>query len=345
MKTKGLIIALFAILATSTTFAQTTQTGVLEERIAKLEESNSKWSKIVEKLPTISGYTFIRYQYNDAASQTNTFDIRRARLSLSGKPAKWFEYKIQLEFASSPKIMDAYAKFKIDPMFNVQVGQMKIPFSIENPLSPTSLEFIDNAKFIGAYLPTGGRDIGLQVSGGFFPQEKSGKDLIEYTVAVMNGNEINKKDDNTAKDFSGNLKFNICKNLMLQYSLYEGKMGEIHHDANNHKSMHGAGAWYNGDKFNVRSEYYHVDFQGIKGQSCYAQVAYNIKSKVYPAFRFDYIDHDLDLHNNSEFDYSVGINYVPAKFVGLQVNYTCKTFGDPSKHTVNNIAAQCFFKF
>ena len=127
MKTKGLIIALFAMLATSTTFAQTTQTGVLEERIAKLEESNSKWSKIVEKLPTISGYTFIRYQYNDAASQTNTFDIRRARLSLSGKPAKWFEYKIQLEFASSPKIMDAYAKFKIDPMFNVQVGQMKIP--------------------------------------------------------------------------------------------------------------------------------------------------------------------------------------------------------------------------
>ena len=258
MKTKGLIIALFAMFATSTTFAQTTQTGVLEERIAKLEESNSKWSKIVEKLPTISGYTFIRYQYNDAASQTNTFDIRRARLSLSGKPAKWFEYKIQLEFASSPKIMDAYAKFKIDPMFNVQVGQMKIPFSIENPLSPTSLEFIDNAKFIGAYLPTGGRDIGLQVSGGFFPQEKSGKDLIEYTVAVMNGNEINKKDDNTAKDFSGNLKFNICKNLMLQYSLYEGKMGEIHHDANNHKSMHGAGAWYNGDKFNIRSEYYHV---------------------------------------------------------------------------------------
>ena len=88
MKTKGLIIALFAMLVTSTTFAQTTQTGVLEERIAKLEESNSKWSKIVEKLPKISGYVFMRYQYNDASSKTNTFDIRRARMSFSGTPAK-----------------------------------------------------------------------------------------------------------------------------------------------------------------------------------------------------------------------------------------------------------------
>ena len=345
MKTKRFFVALATIFIATATFAQSQETDALEERIAQLEASNSKWSKVVEKLPKISGYVFMRYQYNDASSKTNTFDIRRARMSFSGTPAKWFEYKLQLEFASSPKIMDAYGTFKIDPMFNVQVGQMKIPFSIENPLSPTSLEFIDNAKFIGAYLPTGGRDIGLQVSGGFFPQEKSGKNFVEYAVAIMNGNEINKKDDNTAKDFSGYLIFNPCKNLMLQYSLYEGKMGEIHHDANNHKSMHGAGAWYKGDKFNIRSEYYHVDFQGTKGQSCYAQIAYGIKGKVYPAFRFDYIDHDFNLHNNSEFDYSVGINYVPAKFVGLQVNYTCKTFGDPSKHTVNNIAAQCFFKF
>ena len=345
MKTKRLIVALAALFFATATFAQQQQTQNLEERVTQLEASNSKWSKVLEKLPKISGYISTRYQYNDASPRTNTFDVRRARMTFSGAPAKWFQYKFQLEFAGSPKILDAYATFNINPMFNVQAGQMKIPFAIENPISPSALEFIDNGLFLGAYLPTGGRDIGVQINGGFFPLKKTGKNFIEYAVAVMNGNEINKKDDNSAKDFAGYLIFNPCKNLMLQYSLYEGKMGEIHHDKNNVNSMHGAGIWYKDGRCNFRSEYFHVDKQGVKGQSCYAQFAYTIKDKVSPAFRFDYIDNQLKVHNNTEIDYAIGVNYVPAKFVGLQVNYTYKTFSDPSKDNINYITAQCFFTF
>ena len=93
--------------------------------------------------PKLSGFINLRYQYEDG---NNSFDIRRARLDLKGDPVKWMDYRLQLDVSSSPKIMDAFVRLKFHPMFNVQAGQFKLAFSLENPYSPLAIETLYNSQ-------------------------------------------------------------------------------------------------------------------------------------------------------------------------------------------------------
>ncbi|MDD5315157.1 MAG: porin, partial [Bacteroidales bacterium] len=100
----------------------------VQAQVSDLEARTTKLEGIVSKLPKMSGFINLRYQYED---QTNSFDIRRARLDFRGNPVKWFDYRLQVDFASSPKIIDAFVRLKISPMFNLQAGQFKLAFSLE----------------------------------------------------------------------------------------------------------------------------------------------------------------------------------------------------------------------
>lgn len=69
---------------------------------------------------------------------------RQARpRGVQGRPLAKIDYRLQLEFAS-PKIVDAYLRFKPFDQLNVQIGQFKVPFTIENThYAPLKFEFIE----------------------------------------------------------------------------------------------------------------------------------------------------------------------------------------------------------
>ena len=144
----------------------------VQAQVSDLEARTTKLEGIVSKLPKMSGFINLRYQYED---QTNSFDIRRARMDFRGNPVKWFDYRLQVDFASSPKIIDAFVRLKISPMFNLQAGQFKLAFSLENPYGPLDLETIENSQVISflsgindlAGSKAAGRDIGVAAYGGF----------------------------------------------------------------------------------------------------------------------------------------------------------------------------------
>ncbi|WP_104369425.1 porin [Prevotella sp. MGM1] len=166
--------------------------------------------------PELSGYVIGRYQASlKDGDNSNSFEIRMARLSLSGHIFGDFEYRVQGQvngntetLGSSPRLIDAFAEWQKYGFFKVKAGQFKRPFTFENPMNPIDQGFMGNAqavsKLSGSNDRTGehasnGRDIGIQIQGDLLP-DASGRCLLHYQAGVFNGQGINTKDADNRKD-------------------------------------------------------------------------------------------------------------------------------------------------
>ncbi|WP_291530066.1 porin [Bacteroides sp. UBA939] len=322
-----------SILITSTMTAEAQQADTIQnQRLTKLEN-------ILSKLPKVSGVINFRYRLDEDRS---TFDIRRARLDVKGDISKMFDYRVQVEFASGPRLLDAQIRAKIKPYFNVQIGQFKVPFSLENPYSPTGLECIDNAmaitKLVGysdvSGISANGRDIGVMIYGEVF--KKEGYSIIDYSIGVFNGAGINTTDNNKSKDVIARVNVNPIKTVTLSAS---GYLGEAYlNDSTRHATRDrlGFGIRYDDKKWMFRSEYLYGMTHKTESMGAYAVLAYTFFKKLQPVIRFDYFQEDIYKASTGEIDYMAGVNYwfIPQK-VGLQLNFTYRTFNDTKRNTGN----------
>ena len=243
--------------------------------------------KLIGDYLSISGWMNIQYDYerqlqNDDLTLTelNTFNVRRARLDVKGNINPYLEFRLQGDFAVSPKMVDGFVKVKLAKYFNIQAGQFKIPFTFENPQSPLTLEGIEYAQVISklsgysdvCHVATysGGRDVGLMLYGDLFSFENNGKEIpiLTYKLGVFNGNGMNKKDANLGKDIAGSIE--ICpgvKGLKLAASYYNGdylldnefKINDTltinHKDNFANRDRLTFGGKYENDRLTIRSEY------------------------------------------------------------------------------------------
>ena len=212
------------------------------------------------------------YEYNDAENQSSVFQIRRARLDFKGSPSKWVDYRLQVDFAPNPRLIDAFVKVNFCKYVQLQVGQFKIPFSLENKLSPLDLELTENAQVISALSGykdvtgigtySNGREIGLMLTGTAASAEVRGEriPILTYGIGIFGGNGINVKTDNMAKDVSARLEFcPFVKGLTISLSEYWGKYDMLYNgastgvDGTRFRSAYGIE--YNNHKLLVRSEY------------------------------------------------------------------------------------------
>lgn len=350
--------ALLIMMSSLSAFAQDS----LDVKVNNLEKKVTTLDKIVEKLPKMSGFINTQYTYSDDG--TSTVQIRRARLDFKGDLSKYVDYRLQVDFASSPKIVDAFIRFKITPYFNVQIGQFKVPFTLENPYAPLKLEAIDNAQVI-TYLSgfnngfnkdnSGmGRDLGLTIYGGFI--KKDGFNVIDYTLGVFNGNGVNTKDNNKKKDFAGRLEIHPIKALTLAASFYNGRMnGYTNTTEIMPKNKYAFSIRYDDTKYLFRAEYLRgkSDLGAVSSSGAptttttdgyYAIIGYWIKGKVCPLLRYDTYRKDVLAENGRSTFYMAGIDYWPWKFVRMQLNYTLKDIQSKDK-LVNQVTAMVSVKF
>ena len=175
----------------------------LSAEVETLKGRSAAADRILSRLPRISGYLQLGYEWSDDAS---TFFVKRARVDFQGDISPKIDYRLQLEFAS-PKIVDIYLRYKPLEALNVQVGQFKVPFSIENThYVPLKYEFIEYSmavcRLMGFTDVCGvnatGRDLGAQLYGGLI--DRDGYSILNYNVGVFNGEGINTKDKNKSKD-------------------------------------------------------------------------------------------------------------------------------------------------
>ena len=309
------------------------------------------------ELPKFSGFVNIRYKYSDK-DNSNSFDIRRARLSASGKLHPKLEYKIQAEYETSVKILDAYFIYKVHPAFNIQVGQFKAPFTQESYISPTSLTTIDNTTAIsklngykdesGVSSLANGRDVGIQFQGGFL-KSKAGFSVLNYKIGVFNGSGINTTDNNKKKDVGGNLVVRPLEHLSFSGGYYAGSyygtnptIKDEEEKSDHVRNRANAGIKYDNNKLLVTSEYVYGHTATLEGQGVNVLAAYTIGKHWQPLLSYDYYQKDKNDSADTQI-YQVGVNYRPIKYFRLQAAYTHeKTTGSDD---VNNVIVQATVQF
>lgn len=284
----------------------------------------------------ISGYTQIRFQSLQEAAKPDGMDIRRSRLDFRGQVSPKWEYRLQLDFASvlplAPKITDAYAGFKPYYFLNLQVGQYKIPFSLENLTSSSSLESIERSQVVENLVARNkdvignqnGRDIGLQIYGSFLKLKE--KYLFDYFASILNGAGINATETNEEKDFAGRLVIHLVEGLDIGGSLYSGydKIGNVTFK-NQTRNRVGGEASYTRKNFSVKGEYIEGKDAGIKKAGYYIQASYYIIPKrIQFLAKYDTFDPDKAKINNITTFYIGGINFYFNDWAKCQLNYTYK---------------------
>ena len=206
---------------------------------------------------------------------------------------------------------------------------------------------------------SGGRDVGVMIYGNFFSFERNGKQIpiLTYKLGVFNGNGMNNKDANLAKDIAASIE--VCpgvKGLMLATSYYDGNYYLNANEQNAIRDRLTFGGKYENGRLTVRSEYitgktemldkadgvYTLDSDGFYVAGGYW---FNMKSqKIRPVARYDFLRQDIENPEKNSTYYMVGIDWWPYNNLRLLVNYTVKD--KPGYDNLGNLfQAQLSVKF
>jgi len=132
-------------------------------------------------LTHLTGYAQLDFRgYQSGNHPANTFLVRRARLALEGKVARYYDFKIEGDFAdtSSTLLRDFYVRVHRRESFQVTGGQFKEPFSQEELRSDAVQDFVERS-LANNLAPS--RSPGIMVSGVL------GKGTVEYQLGAFNG--------------------------------------------------------------------------------------------------------------------------------------------------------------
>jgi phosphate-selective porin OprO and OprP len=132
-------------------------------------------------LTYLTGYAQLDFRgYQSGNHPANTFLVRRARLALEGKVARYYDFKVEGDFAdtSSTLLRDFYVRVHRKESFQVAAGQFKEPFSQEELRSDAVQDFVERS-LANNLAPS--RSPGIMVSGVLR------KGIFEYQLGAFNG--------------------------------------------------------------------------------------------------------------------------------------------------------------
>lgn len=122
----------------------------------------------------VSGLVQIDYRRGKAPTATggeHEFNVRRARLNVSGKVNDMLSYGTEISGDNSAAVtfLDAYGMLNVSPMLGVTIGQFKPQFDIEGLEGDNINPFMDRSmvtKAVAGGVSSNFRDKGVQLSGG-----------------------------------------------------------------------------------------------------------------------------------------------------------------------------------
>ncbi len=317
------------------------QVEQLAGEVNALKAKEAKREKLLANLPKISGYVQVGYTYASGERGESSFFVKRARVDMKGDILKEkLDYRLQVDFASKPKIVDVFVQYKPFRQLNLKVGQYKVPFSIESTgYSPLKLEMIDYSLAIRKLmnysdvvgLSASGRDMGASLYGSFW--RCGGRDILSYDLGIFNGEGINTKDGNKSKDFAGRLMLRPAKGLLLSGSYYTGEYGADHLD----RTRYAVGGEYDCGRIILRSEYIAGTTEALNGEGArgefdsdgwYATLGWRATKTLMPALRYESFTGNTAARSATrQQNWQVGLNWQPVKHLRCQLNYTYEACG------------------
>ncbi len=163
-----------------------------------IQSTNGDYRLTLGLLTQVDG----RFDTDTAKPITNTFTIRKARPTLSGRVGRYFDYRFTPDFGNGASVLvDAYIDVRFSSKFRIRTGKDKTPVGYELLIGDAGLLFPERSL---ASLLVPNRDVGVQAQGDL----AGGK--VYYAGGVFNGvpdgvSETTEVDTNNGKDFAGRL--------------------------------------------------------------------------------------------------------------------------------------------
>jgi phosphate-selective porin O/P len=286
---------------------------------------------------------------------TDTFRIRRAELKFTGEISPHFKWTVMIDPAKSLSLnntfttvagttvvkdtsvnqasrilQDAYITLSYWKRVNVNVGQFKIPLSLEGLQSSANLD-TERALFASDRARGGTfgdiRDLGFMLYG---PLTKR----VDYQIGLFNGSGENQN------DLDKNDQKAVAARLVVRPALLKGLQ------------LGGSGVWGNGqradrprrDRLGAEALFVHnnVSLKGevmtgsdgpIHRRGYYGHFVYQFEPRFQGIFRVDTWDPDISKETTAasatERDYVAGFNYfIRERYFKLQFNFVRKTYAN-----------------
>ncbi len=349
-----------------------------------LHGQDSLKTKTLFSVPKFSGYAILQYQYSgQKGDESNTFNLRIARVSVDGTILNDFAYKVQAQIngntstlGNSPRIVDLFLEWKRFDFAKIKLGQFKRPFTLENPMNPIDQGFMNYSQVVSALSgfndrtgehPSNGRDIGIQLEGDFL-KTPSGRNLLHYQVGVFNGQGINTKDVDNKKDVIGGIWVAPVSGLRLGLFGWTGSYARKGEDGvkSLSKRRYAISGEYVINDWTFRSEYIHstgLGFEdtyeekedaskteinlsnGSKADGYYLlAIAPIIKNKLHVKARYDMYRKDARW-DKAKTLYELGADYIFIKHLQISAEYAFVNDRSLLKHNYSMADLQVSFRF
>jgi phosphate-selective porin OprO/OprP len=153
----------------------------------------------------IIGFVHFDYRgYQSGDHPPDTFLVRRARLGLEGKLAKYFEYKVLGDFADPrTPLRDAFVTIHKINELQFRFGQFKEPFGQEEITPVTNVDFVERSM-VDNLVPS--RSPGMMVFGVI------NKGVFEYYLGAFNGKGLLATNNNNTPEGVVRLRIAPFKN-------------------------------------------------------------------------------------------------------------------------------------
>lgn len=256
-------------------------------------QSNGGKDEKVDLTPEIHGTVRGKYEYQTEEGE-GRFEVRNARLSVTGNVAKAVEYKAEIDLSDEGqiKMLDAYTRLKPFDGFSFTIGQMRVPFTIDAHRSPHQ-QYFANRSFIAKQVGNV-RDVGATLG---YRMDLGFPVILE--AGLFNGSGLTNQKNYWTKKVNFSAKAQMFFPQGFNLTLSTQKISPN----GNGIMMYDAGAYWQKNGWHVEAEYlykhYNDDafkavhsFDGFVNYDIAVAGNRNLIKKVSPLVRYDFMtDH------------------------------------------------------
>ena len=240
---KGILTLLTALLP----LAMAAQDAPVNDDGKRIEKDKMETK---DYLPEVHGTIRAKYEYQ-TGMQASRFEVRTARVSLTGNILPIIAYKAEIDLSDEGniKMLDAYARLFPCKGLAITAGQMRVPFTIDAHRSPHE-QYFANRSFIAKQVGNV-RDVGLTV-GYELPIEMP----VKLEAGLYNGSGLtNQKVWHKEISYSAKAEMMLAPgfNLALSAQAIEPQDVTMH--------AYDIGAYYETERFHIEGEYLYKTYE------------------------------------------------------------------------------------
>ncbi|CAN1517496.1 OprP Phosphate-selective porin [Methylophilaceae bacterium] len=146
----------------------------------------------------------------DGATGASQFELRRARLGVKGKFAKYFNYEVVGNLPGTATIDVAFLDFAKYDQMQLRVGKFKQPFNLEEQTSSNNIDFLERS-YVNQTAP--GKKLGAML----FGEPKPG---LTYAGSIFQMNDVENDAKSEDLSFAGRGTLNFAELMGNKDAIY-----------------------------------------------------------------------------------------------------------------------------